>query len=308
MTYLERSDSLKKRSNPKLILPGCKSVIMVGIPYGLISQPTEANPEYKFAAYARFQDYHIVIPERLKVISSLISDISSGKYSCIISTDSAPFMEREFAQRAGLGWIGKNSCLISPHAGSLFLIAEILTDLELPIDEPFTEDFCGKCNQCIKACPTGCIQPDRTLDARNCISYLTIEHKGQIPIHLRSKIGKWIFGCDICQSVCPWNRKVIDPRYNSLPRSNHDFGGNGLAEIINMNEENFQITYKKSPILRSKRQGLLRNAAVVMGNLSKREYIPVLEKIITEEMNPVIREQATWALEKIVGDHIPGGI
>ena len=158
------------------------------------------------AAYARGHDYHMVIPERLKKLGAFIETQVGSALSYRYYTDTGPLLERDLAQRAGLGWIGKNTCLINPRFGSYFLLAEILLGIELEPDTPFTADRCGTCSRCISACPTGCILPDRTIDARRCLSYLTIENKDEIPLDLRPKLGNRVFGCDICQQVCPWNR------------------------------------------------------------------------------------------------------
>lgn len=298
MTYLNRPDTIKKRSDPRAILPECKSVIMLGMGYEQNIKSEILNPDVQIASYARYQDYHLVIPQRLKILSSTIFDLSSGQSTCVASTDSAPVLERDLAQRAGLGWIGKNSCLISPLSGSFFLLAEIFTNLELPPDPPFEADRCGNCKRCIEACPTGCIQSDRTLDARSCISYLTIEKMGDIPIHLRPKIGNWLFGCDLCQSVCPWNKKMLKTRFFGLPRMDFDPGVRSLAQILRMDENKFQKAFAGSPLLRSKRQGIIRNAAVVIGNFPDSKYYPVLEEIIASETDPVIQAHAAWALKK----------
>jgi epoxyqueuosine reductase len=298
MTYLDRPDTIKKRSDPRVIFPECKSVIMLGMQYAQNIESEISNPDFQIASYARHEDYHLVIPQRLKILSSSIFDFSSGQSTCVASTDSAPVLERDLAQRAGLGWIGKNSCLISPLSGSFFLLAEIFTNLELPPDEPFETDRCGNCRRCIEACPTGCIQSDRTLDARSCISYLTIEKKGNIPIHLRPKIGNWLFGCDICQSVCPWNKKILKTRFFSLPLMSIDPGARSLAKIIKMDENEFQNAFSGSPLLRSKRQGIIRNAAVVLGNFPDSKDYPVLENIIASETDPVIQTHTAWALKK----------
>jgi epoxyqueuosine reductase len=298
MTYMNRPDTIEKRSDPRLIMPECKSVILLGMQYARNIESGISNSDFQIASYARYQDYHLVIPKRLKILSSMIFNLSSGLSTCIASTDSAPVLERDLAQRAGLGWIGKNSCLISPFSGSFFLLAEIFTNLELPPDAPFEADRCGNCNRCIEVCPTGCIQSDRTLDARSCISYLTIEKKGDIPIHLREKIGNWLFGCDICQSVCPWNKKPLKTNFLELPLGSIDPGARSLNSILKMDVNEFQMAFSGSPLMRSKRQGILRNAAVVIGNLHYNKYYPILEDLIASETDPVIQAHAAWALNK----------
>jgi epoxyqueuosine reductase len=182
--------------------------------------------------------------------------------------DTGPLLERELAVRAGLGWFGKNTMLINPHFGSWLFLGVLLLDLELAYDAPFEADRCGTCDRCLQACPTRCILPDRTLDASRCISYLTIELKrADIPAELRPQVGDWVFGCDVCQEVCPWNRfapRTTEPAFDprpGLPRPE-------LSELLNMDDEAFRRRFRGSPIKRAKRQGLQRNAAVVLENLS----------------------------------------
>jgi epoxyqueuosine reductase len=208
-------------------------------------------------------------------------------------------LERELAQRAGLGWIGKNTCLINPGEGSYFFLAEILLGLELDPDQPFTHDRCGTCTRCMTACPTGCILPDRTLDSRRCISYLTIELKGLIPRELRPRMGTWIFGCDVCQLVCPWNRfatQKVDPAFG------HHIPPNLLDELT-LSADQFKQKYRQSPIMRARLAGYLRNIAVVLGNLRSQEAVPALTQAIMTDHAPLVRAHAAWALGRIGGRH-----
>jgi epoxyqueuosine reductase len=209
-------------------------------------------------------------------------------------TDTGPILERDLAQRAGLGWIGKNTCLIHPQHGSYFLLSEILLDLELEPDPPFVSDHCGTCTRCIEACPTDCILPDRTIDATRCISYLTIELKDDIPLELRDKLGDWVFGCDICQQVCPWNRFAgeADPAFDSKtpPRS--------LTEELTLTPQAFNQRFKRTPVKRAKRRGYLRNVAVALGNTGDMHALPVLQNVLNDE-EPLIREHAQWAIQQI---------
>jgi epoxyqueuosine reductase len=210
-------------------------------------------------------------------------------------TDTGPILERDLAQRAGLGWIGKNTCLIHPSHGSYFLLSEILLDLELEPDAPFVADHCGTCRRCLDACPTQCILPDRTLDATRCISYLTIELKADIPVELREKIGAWIFGCDICQMVCPWNRFAAagDSYFanDKPPRS--------LTEELALTPQAFNQRFQRSPVKRAKRRGYLRNVAVALGNVGDMHDLPVLRQKALNDEEPLIREHAKWAVEQI---------
>jgi epoxyqueuosine reductase len=216
-------------------------------------------------------------------------------------TDTGPLLERELAQRAGLGWIGKNTCLIHPGLGSYFLLSEILLGLELEPDEPFTAERCGSCTRCIQACPTGCILPDHTLDARRCISYLTIELKGSIPPELRSKIGGWVFGCDICQQVCPWNRFAI-PTSDPAFTLHADLLGVDLSEELTLTPEAFNTKFRRSPIRRARRRGYMRNIAVVLGNNYDQGAVPALVRALENDREALVRGHAAWALGQLGGE------
>jgi epoxyqueuosine reductase len=209
-------------------------------------------------------------------------------------TDTGPLLERDLAQRGGIGWIGKNTCLIHPQHGSYFLLSEILLDLELEPDPPFVSDHCGTCRRCIEACPTDCILPDRTLDATRCISYLTIELKDDIPLELRDKMGSWVFGCDICQRVCPWNRFAVegDPAFET------ERPAPPLTGELALTPEEFNQRFKGSPVKRAKRRGYLRNVAVALGNTGSKVHLPVLQNAL-DDPEPMVREHVRWALERI---------
>jgi epoxyqueuosine reductase len=209
-------------------------------------------------------------------------------------TDTGPLLERDLAQRAGVGWIGKNTCLIHPQHGSYFLLSEILLDLELEPDAPFVTDHCGTCRRCIEACPTDCILPDRTIDARRCISYLTIELKDDIPEELRQKIGDWVFGCDICQAVCPWNRFAGegDPAFSG------NTSAPSLIEELSLTPQEFNRQFKGTPVKRAKRRGYLRNVAVALGNTGDMHALPVLQNALHDK-EPLVREHIRWAIEEI---------
>ena len=209
-------------------------------------------------------------------------------------TDTGPILERDLAQRAGLGWIGKNTCLINPRLGSYFLLAEILLDLELQPDEAFDTDHCGSCTRCIQSCPTDCILPDRTIDARRCISYLTIELKDAIPVELRAKMDGWIFGCDICQMVCPWNR-FAPPQGETEFAGDSSAGAPSLVEQLQLSAEEFNQRAQGSPLKRAKYRGYLRNAAVAAGNVGGPEVMQSLRRL-AEKGDPMIDEHAAWAL------------
>jgi epoxyqueuosine reductase len=211
-------------------------------------------------------------------------------------------LERDLAQRAGLGWIGKNTCLIHPTQGSYFFLAEILLNIELEPNEPFLHDRCGSCTRCLEACPTACILPDRTLDARRCISYLTIELRGAIPFELRPQIGEWVFGCDICQQVCPWNQRFAtahgDPAFAARP----DVPNPDLLEELKLSSEQFNYKFKGSPVKRAKRGGYLRNVAIALGNLGDETALPVLIHSLASEPEPLVRGHVAWALGRLGGN------
>ncbi len=296
MQYLEDP----RRSDPRSVLPGCRTILLLALSYPNPG-PAGRSPGMDrgiIAAYAWGRDYHLVFPERMK---SLVAIIESRLGAPVVHrwyTDTGPLLERDLAQRAGLGWIGKNTCLINPRLGSFFLLGEILLGIELDPDAPFTPDRCGTCMRCIQACPTGCILPDRTLDARRCISYLTIENKKEIPPELRQSMENLIFGCDICQQVCPWNR-FAGADVNPALDARMDLPTPLLADELILSPQQFNLKFKESPVLRSKRRGYLRNIAVALGNAGALSSLPVLDKAAREEGEPLIREHAAWAIARI---------
>ncbi len=301
MDYLATDRSRARRADPREILPECKSILVLATTYPSPSGRgmSEGQGEGKIAAYARGLDYHHVLPARMKELVQFIEEQVGGPVKNRYYTDTGPILERDLAQRAGIGWIGKNTCLIHPRQGSYFFISEILLDLELEPDPPFVTDHCGTCRRCIEACPTGCILPGRTLDAARCISYLTIELKDDIPIELREKIGDWAFGCDVCQMVCPWNRFAVegDPAFEP-PSSSLRTPPHTLTEELALTPQAFNQRFKRTPIQRARRRGYLRNVAVALGNTGGMHALPVLQNALNDE-EPMIREHAGWAIEQI---------
>jgi epoxyqueuosine reductase len=313
MDYLATERSVERRSDPRRILPECRSILVLGMCYqpagkGISADSPETGQETagriaagKVAAYAWGEDYHQVIPARLEQLAAFIEGEAGRSLQYRAYTDTGPLLERDLAQRAGLGWIGKNTCLIHPRAGSYFFLAELLLDLELEPDPPFLEDRCGSCTRCLEACPTDCILPDRTLDAGRCISYLTIELKGSIMPELRPLMGEWVFGCDICQQVCPWNERFATEE--SLPEfaPRPGVARPDLVTELALSKEDFSRKFRGSPVKRAKRRGYLRNVAVALGNSKDSAAVPTLACALQEDPEPLVRAHAAWALGQIGG-------
>jgi epoxyqueuosine reductase len=301
MDYLATDRSRARRANPREILPECKSILVLATPYPTPSRKGQRDGEIlgEVASYAIGSDYHDILPARMQQLIQFIEQQVEHPVTNRWYTDTGPILERDLAQRAGIGWIGKNTCLINPKKGSYFLLSEILLDLELEPDAPFVTDHCGTCTRCIQACPTDCILPNRTIDARRCISYLTIELKDDIPAEMRDKTGDWIFGCDICQDVCPWNRFAGegDPAFEADPSSALRTAPS-LTEELSLTPQAFNQRFKGSPIKRAKRRGYLRNVAVALGNTGNMHDLPILQNAMNDE-EPMIREHAQWAIDKI---------
>ena len=254
MAYME--NHFEMRVDPRKLVPGAKTVICLAHSY--FQEEKQADPDApKLASYAFGQDYHQVLKEKLRhLLDFMRREIGEIDGRCFV--DSAPVMEREWALRAGLGWNGKNTLTINPKRGSYFFLAEIICDLELPPDDPI-RDHCGTCRRCIEACPTAAISPEGYfLDASKCISYLTIELKEEIPAEFSSKMDNWMFGCDVCQEVCPWNRfskKTEEPKFAPHP----DLLGMRRQDWVEITEEVFQKIFQKSAVKRAKFTGLKRN-------------------------------------------------
>jgi epoxyqueuosine reductase len=300
MDYMAGERAQARRSDPRMILPECRSILMLAVRYPdpkTAKAAQETDLSGRVAAYAWGRDYHLVLPDRLKALSEFIDRQVGNPIPQRWYTDTGPILERDLAQRAGLGWIGKNTCLIHPTAGSYFLLAEILLAIQLEPDLPFTADRCGTCTRCIEACPTGCIQPDRTLDARRCISTLTIENKAEIPDELRPQMGNWVFGCDICQMVCPWNRFTADEYDQGLapdPKMAHP----DLRTEMLLTPQEFNRKFQASPIRRARHPGYLRNVAVAIGNSGNPAFLPALKEA-RQDGDPLVRSHADWAIKQI---------
>lgn len=292
MGYLSNDSARTKRAVPLLIFPSARSLLLVGLPYAK-PQTSAGNGEGRVAAYAWGADYHDVIPVLLEQVLSAF--FAKAQYR--IYTDTGPILERDFAMQAGLGWIGKNTCLIHPRLGSYFLLGTVFLEAELEPDQPFPSDHCGTCRRCIEACPTGCILPDRTIDANRCISYLTIENKGPIPAELRSQMGQWIFGCDICQTVCPWNSRPPSAPAAELGAAPPEIH---LIDELSLSAQEFNCKFRGTPLTRARRRGYLRNVCVALGNRAEPAAIPALAQTLANDPEPLVRGHAAWALGQIL--------
>ena len=304
MAYLAAPYAQERRAQPNRILPECRSILVLGMHYPAPTLPaseTTAQPTGRVAAYAWGDDYHDVLLSRMKSLTSFIESNIGAPLQSRCYTDTGAILERDLAQRAGLGWIGKNTCLIHPQRGSFFLLAEILLSVELAADPPFSSDHCGSCRRCLDACPTGAILPDRTLDARRCIAYLTIELKGSIPLELRPLTGNWVFGCDICQQVCPWNQRFASQAGGAVLLPRPGVSQPNLLQELGLSQAEFSQKFKGSPIKRAKRRGYLRNVAVALGNLGLPEAVPLLDQALQADPEPLVRGHAAWALGHIGG-------
>jgi len=305
MAYLAENRSVERRADPRLILPECRSILVLATPYSSpLGSPGSSHEQAvgtgRIAAYAWGADYHLVLPGRLQALVTFLEERTGQSIPNRWYTDTGPLLERDLAMQAGLGWIGKNTCLINPREGSFFLLAEILLGIELPCDDPFASDQCGSCTRCIDACPTNCILPDRTLDAGRCISYLTIENKIEIPFDLRPLMGNWVFGCDVCQMVCPWNLRFAqadgDPAFAPRPGLQKPV----FTEELILSPTEFNRKLKDSPLKRAKRRGYLRNVAVAAGNSANADLLSALQAAQNDE-EPLVREHIRWAIERLQG-------
>ncbi len=296
MAWLERN--MEKRVEPQKVLAGAKSIIVLAVSYknknpSSIPQPPSSG---LIARYARFADYHEIIGEKLKLLAQFINERCGSNTHSLWYVDTGPILERDFAQRAGLGFIGKHTNLISRQFGNWIFLAEIITTLELEPDAP-EKNYCGSCTRCITSCPTQAITAPFKLDARKCISYLTIELKGVIPIEMRPLIGNRIYGCDDCLAACPWNRFAREATLMK-PHAREDLAQPDLLELLQLDEAGFKSRFAGTPMLRTKRRGLLRNVSVALGNTGDKTALPVLEKAATDQQ-PLIAEHARWAIQQI---------
>jgi len=295
MHYLARG--ARKRRDSRLPYAGATTAIVVAMDYG------GAEPAGPVARYARGDDYHDLMTSRLVELQAWLSAEAGAPVAGKPYVDTGPVLERDLARRAGLGWFGKNTNLLNPTLGSFFFIGALLVDIELPSDAPFASDRCGSCRRCIDACPTDALVEPRVLDATRCISYLTIELKGEIPEPLREPSGPLVYGCDICQDVCPWNEKFARPLPGASPFSPRDAlagrDARTLArELLDMTQEEFAAAFSGSPMKRAKLRGLKRNAVVALGNIANRDDADVLARAL-DDPEPLVREHAAWAIARL---------
>jgi epoxyqueuosine reductase len=306
MGWIERGAA--KRTDPKLVLAEARSVVVLALNYW---QGEEKNAEGelrnasgrseraatgsrgRIARYAWGDDYHDLVEKKLKELNRFL-EAAGGRQRYYV--DTGPVLERDFAAAAGIGWQGKSTMLLNRSLGTWFFLAEIFTTLALPPDPP-QPDRCGSCTSCIDACPTGAITAPHRLDARRCISYLTIELKGSIPVELRPLIGDRIYGCDACLEACPWNRFAQASREAAFA-ARPEVASLELRDYLALDEEQFRELFRRSPVKRTKRRGLLRNVCVALGNIGNEQDFPALEKA-ARDPEPVIAEHAVWALERI---------
>ncbi len=297
MGWLARAS--ERRADPRRVVEGARSVISVGMSYysGELPVPPDARPRGRIARYAMGDDYHDVMLERVRSLAAELGDDDARAY-----VDTGPVLEKAWAERSGLGWIGKHTNNVSQEHGSWWFLGAVVSRREVEPTAPM-EDHCGTCTSCFEACPTGAIRADQPgqMDARLCISYLTIELRGPIPRELRPLLGNWIFGCDLCLDVCPWNRfaePTSELRFQPRPELLHP----DLEEMLSWSQERFSTVMKDSPIKRTKRRGLLRNVAVALGNSGDPRVVPALVRCLAEEPEALVRGHAAWALGRLAGD------
>jgi epoxyqueuosine reductase len=304
MNYMQRGE--EKRCDPQKVLPGAQTIVALALNYfqgdadhppvqasSAASRAAATGRKGRIARYAWGDDYHDVIGAKLNSVDEFLRSFG-GRQKCYV--DTGPVLERDHAAQAGVGWHGKSTMLIDERLGTWFFLAEILTTLELPPDDP-VPDRCGTCDRCIAACPTGAISAPHRLDARRCISYLTIELKTAIPIELRPLMGDRIFGCDDCLDACPWNRFAQESRESAF-QARRSTTGMSLREYLDLTDAEFRALFKTSPIKRIKRCGFLRNVCVALGNVGDSSDLAALQRAAADP-EPLIAEHAAWAIQQI---------
>ncbi len=296
MSYIH--DRIDAYRHPAGVMSGVRSIIVVAMPYNAVNSFPEQRPlTGRIARYAHGGvDYHDLLHPKLKQLCKQIQTAVPDSHARGV-VDTAPLMEREVAQLAGLGWQGKNTLLLNKQLGSYFMLACLLTDLDFPSDLPHESAHCGTCTACLDACPTAAFPAPGVLDATRCISYLTIEHRGQIPLDLRDGIGNWLFGCDVCQEVCPWNRRPSRASSVAVDSMDHL----ALESLFDLTDDQFRKRFRRSPLWRVRRRGLLRNAAIVLGNMAGQNVLDTLKKGLWD-CEAIVRGASAWAIGKSTAD------
>jgi epoxyqueuosine reductase len=301
MGYLARTDRIRRRQDLNEILPGVRSLICVGLDYQTMNPPPELAHDPargRISNYAWGRDYHDLMTPRLEELAAWLRATSGAETQTRVYVDTGAILERDHAESAGLGFTGKNTMLIAPRRGSWFFLGEILTTLALPPDEPQPMPHCGRCRRCLEACPTNAFPQPYVLDARRCISYLTIELKGWIPVELRPLLGNWIYGCDVCQLVCPFNRFAPASDEAAFWARGWDTAVPPLLDLLALDEAGFEARFGQTPLKRLKRPRFLRNVCVAAGNWGSAAAVPRLIDLLADEA-PLVRGHAAWALGQI---------
>jgi len=284
-----------RRADPKVLWPEARSVVVLGLNYGPERNPLDEDSEARISVYARHRDYHDVLKKRLKALGRWIAD--THKTEVKVFVDTAPVMEKPLAQAGGIGWQGKHTNLVSCDLGSWLFLGEVFLALDLPADDAET-DHCGECRRCLDVCPTQAFTGPYRIDARRCISYLTIEHKGPIPRELRPLMGNRIYGCDDCLAVCPWNKFAKTAALPEL-RQREDLAAPDLQDLAALDDAEFRRRFSGSPIKRIGRDRFLRNVLIAVGNSGERGLIPAVERCLGDP-SPLVRGAAVWALQRLL--------
>lgn len=303
MPWFTAPERVESACDPKKLLAGARSVISLAVSYYTRepASPAEDNAlGGRVARYAWGDDYHNVIKDKLRLFGKRLLNLGASREGVRVFVDTGPMVDRAAAQRSGVGWYGKNTNIIVPGIGSWVFLAQVVTDLELDGNEPLRKS-CGTCSLCIASCPTGAIVAPYVVDSTRCISYLTIECRGAISRHLRPLMGGWVFGCDICQEVCPVNHRTLETDEGAFQSRGYEQARPDLLELLELNEEDCQRRFKNSAIKRAKRVGLQRNACIALGNLGDPRAVPALSRALAH-LEPLVRGHAAWALGQIGGE------
>lgn len=299
MGYMARPEAVIKREHPAHLLEGCQTVISLAMAYAPAKpnrEETTKRPKGRIAAYAACPDYHKLMRKDLAELAAKLGSLSRSE--TFVAVDTSPILEKSFGHQAGLGWVGRNSLVINPKYGSWLFLGEVLTTARLEPDSKPMPDGCRDCRRCVMACPTRAIRADRSIDARRCLSYLTIEHRGSIPAVFRESVGDRVFGCDSCQTACPYNRAIEGSPSPAMTSQTIELYPD-LMESLRLTEAQFKQRYAGTSVLRAGYSGWQRNVAIALGNSGRSEAVPVLEEVLSENQDHVVREAILWALERL---------